>query len=51
MGSNSSSLDLGAISKLVGGLLSGSTGNIDIGKISQLVGGLIGGSSLSLIHI
>ena len=44
MGSNSSSLDLEAISKLVGGLLGGSTGNIDIGKISQLVGGLIGGS-------
>jgi hypothetical protein len=44
LGSNSSNIDLKAISQLVSGLIGGS-GNIDIAQTAQLVGGLIGGSS------
>ncbi|CAM9212851.1 hypothetical protein ACPS111642_08675 [Acinetobacter pseudolwoffii] len=43
MANNSSNLDIGALSKLVGGLIGGN-GEIDIAQIAQLVSGLIGGS-------
>ncbi|WP_313659683.1 hypothetical protein [Acinetobacter variabilis] len=51
MGSNTSTLDLNAVIKLVSGLMGGSTGNLDLSKIAELAGNLLQGGDLDLTKI
>lgn len=51
MGSNTSTLDLNAVIKLVSGLMGGSTGNLDLSKIAELAGNLLQGGDLDLTQI